>query len=74
VAPLSLVVVVDADETGEAAVDKMLRLVRRGARGVCSASASTTAAVSATRIVPVAFLTTFVGGWLYSNSRSCSFS
>jgi hypothetical protein len=56
VAPLSLVVVVDADETGEPAVDKMLRLVSRGARGVCSVFASSTTSVSTIRAVLVAFL------------------
>jgi hypothetical protein len=61
VAPLSLVVVVDADETGEAAVDKMLRFISRGARGVCSAFASFTASISAMRAVLVAFLATVVG-------------
>ena len=63
VAPLSLVVAVDADESGEAAVDKTLRLVSRGARGVCSAFASSTASVSAMMAVPVDLLTTFVGDW-----------
>jgi nitrogen regulatory protein PII len=61
VAPLSLVVVVDADETGEAAVDKILRFVSRGARGDCSAFASFTASISAMRTVLVAFLATVVG-------------
>lgn len=40
VALLSLVVVVDAGTTGDATVDRMSRLHRRSARGVCSATIS----------------------------------